>query len=113
MHTTSIYPTPYDKVDLDVITLYRIRYASDSIIGLSDHTPSIYTSIGAMALGAKVIEKHVTLDRDLDGPDQDSSILPDELAQIVEASKALQYHASYKKNCYPEELMKLNKWRNV
>lgn len=111
MHTTSIYPTPYDKVNLGMISRYQLC-ALPSIIGFSDHTPTIYTAIGAMALGAKVIEKHVTFDKEAIGPDHASSITPDELKQICEAADALKYPTDYTKRCYPEELLKLKKWRN-
>lgn len=109
MHTTSIYPTPYDKVNLDLITAYRVHYPK-CIIGFSDHTPTIYTAIGAMAMGACVIEKHVTFDRTQEGPDHASSITPEEMNEIVLASYAFHQKERliYRKQ-YPEEALKLGR----
>lgn len=108
MQCTSIYPTPYDKVNLGV--LHRIRHYR-TYCGLSCHTPTIWTSIGAVALGASVIEKHFTLDRIQPGPDQSSSITPDEMAELVQASKAVWQARGTEKTVYPEELEKMKAFR--
>ncbi len=55
------------------------------IVGYSDHTPGIEVAIAAVAMGAKVIEKHFTLDRNLPGPDHKASLEPDELKEMVKA----------------------------
>ena len=61
-----------------------------TILGLSDHTHGGVTVLGAVALGAKVIEKHFTLDRKLDGPDHKASIEPEELKSLVESIRNIE-----------------------
>ena len=58
-------------------------------MGLSDHTNNNYTSFGAIALGAVLIEKHFTLDKKMNGPDHASSINPEELKELVEGCNAI------------------------
>ena len=87
----SAYPTPIEETNLS--TIKNIPETFDVIPGLSDHTPTITTSILSVALGAKIIEKHLTLDRKLRGPDAKFSLNPEEFKQMVhsvrEAEKAL------------------------
>jgi sialic acid synthase SpsE len=87
MHCTSMYPTPYDKVRLGAIT-ELIQEFPDSPIGLSDHSMDIWTCIGAVALGASLLEKHFTVSRDWPGPDTGISIEPHELRGLIEGSNA-------------------------
>ena len=86
LHCNSIYPTPYDKVHLNIMKQYRDEF--DCIVGFSDHTPDIYVPIAATALGAKVIEKHFALDRTLPVPDAPFSLEPDEFKRMVEGIRA-------------------------
>ena len=79
---TSSYPCDPKISDINVIKLYKKKF--NVIIGLSDHTSSIYTSIGAVALGARIIEKHFTLNKKAKGPDHASSLEPNELKNLVE-----------------------------
>lgn len=81
LHCTSAYPTPFDQVHLQAMTLLRESFGLP--VGLSDHTEGIEIAIAAVALGASVIEKHVTLDRMLPGPDHRASIEPQEFATMV------------------------------
>jgi N-acetylneuraminate synthase len=83
---TSAYPPNEGDVNLGFIP-EMIKIFPKSIIGHSDHTNNIYTSIGAVALGARVIEKHVTIDETLIGPDQDVSISFSQLTDLVTAVK--------------------------
>jgi sialic acid synthase SpsE len=83
MNCTSEYPARHEDVNLGVIRELEQRF--DIVVGHSDHTPDIDTSIGAVALGAKLIEKHFILDRRQPGPDQSVSIEPAELSQLVKA----------------------------
>ena len=85
---SSFYPCPADKVGLNVITEMRQRY--DFPIGLSDHSASIYSSLGAVALGAKMLEVHLVLSRDCFGPDVSSSLTTDELAQMSEGVRRIE-----------------------
>lgn len=88
MNCTSEYPTPHADVHLGVIRELANRY--DIIVGHSDHTPDIYTSIAAVAMGASLLEKHLVLDRRQPGPDQSVSIEPFELNQLVQATRRVE-----------------------
>lgn len=88
LHCTSMYPTPYEKVRLGGITDLA-RSFPDVPIGLSDHSLNIWTCLGAVALGASILEKHFTLSRTWPGPDVPISIEPQELADLINGSKAI------------------------
>ncbi len=83
LHCNTAYPTPYEDVSLRAMDSIRERFSCD--VGYSDHTEGIEVSIAAAALGAKVIEKHFTLDRNMEGPDHKASIEPNELKELVKA----------------------------
>ena len=87
-HCTSMYPTPYDKVRLGGITDLMTEFPGMPI-GLSDHSIGIWTCLGAVALGASILEKHFTISRSWPGPDTGISIEPKELADLVEGSRAV------------------------
>lgn len=88
MNCVSEYPAKHSDVNLGVIGKLRERY--QLTIGHSDHTPDIYTSVAAVALGAKLIEKHFILDRRQPGPDQSVSIEPYELYELVKAIRRVE-----------------------
>ena len=88
MHCTSMYPTPYEKVRLGALTQLIEKFPGLPI-GLSDHSLNIWTSLGAVALGACFIEKHFTLTRTWPGPDICLSIEPSELKDLIEGSRAV------------------------
>ena len=81
LQCTSSYPCPPEKVGLNVLSLFRDRYGCP--VGLSDHSGTIYPGLAAAALGAEVIEVHVTLSREMFGPDVPVSLTPAELKQLV------------------------------
>jgi N-acetylneuraminate synthase len=81
LHCTTEYPAPVDEVNLRAMV--TMQQAFGLPVGLSDHTMGIAVPMGAVALGAVVIEKHFTLDRSLPGPDHQASLLPTELAALV------------------------------
>lgn len=81
LHCTSLYPAPFDTLNLSALQTMRDQFDCD--IGYSDHSLGDHASIAAVALGAKVIEKHFTLDRNLPGPDHKASLEPAELAAMV------------------------------
>lgn len=83
LHCNTEYPTPYEDVNLRAMEAMRRRFGVD--VGYSDHTPGIEAPIAAAALGAVVIEKHFTLDRNMEGPDHKASLEPGELAAMVKA----------------------------
>jgi N-acetylneuraminate synthase len=86
LHCTSEYPAAYDETNLRAIDTMRKTFGLP--VGLSDHTPGIAVPIAAVARGAVAIEKHVTLDRDLPGPDHKASLEPDELTAMVAGIRA-------------------------
>ncbi len=90
LHCTSGYPTPPE--DSNLRTIPDLARTFDAVTGLSDHTPGIAVSMAAIALGAAVIEKHVTLARADGGPDAAFSLEPDELKALVEGCR--QAHAA-------------------
>ena len=83
LHCNTEYPTPYEDVNLRA--MLTIKEAFKVKVGYSDHTPGIEVPIAAVALGAEVIEKHFTLDKELPGPDHKASLEPDELKEMVRA----------------------------
>ena len=83
LHCTTAYPTPYADANLKVMAALAEKFGL--AVGYSDHTPGIAVAAAAAALGATIIEKHFTMDRDLPGPDHQASLEPDELTTMVEA----------------------------
>jgi N,N'-diacetyllegionaminate synthase len=81
LHCNTEYPTPCQDVNLKA--MLTIKNAFGVRVGYSDHTKGIEVPIAAVALGAEVIEKHFTLDRNMEGPDHKASLEPDELKQMV------------------------------
>ncbi|GGJ11276.1 sialic acid synthase [Alicyclobacillus cellulosilyticus] len=81
LHCTTEYPCPYDEVNLRAMRTLNETFGLP--VGISDHTEGIVVPIAAVAMGASVIEKHFTLDRNLPGPDHRASIEPEELVQMV------------------------------
>lgn len=81
LHCNTEYPTPFGDVNLRAMLTLRDEFQCR--VGYSDHTMGIEAAIAAVAMGAAIIEKHFTLDRSMDGPDQKSSVEPDELKQMV------------------------------
>lgn len=102
MHCTSMYPTPYDKVRLGAIADLMQAFPG-APIGLSDHSLNIWTCLGAVALGASLLEKHFTISRSWPGPDTGISIEPQELNDLVEGSRAIWLARGGAKTILPEE----------
>ena len=88
LHCNSEYPTPFEDVNLTAMLTIRDTFRVK--IGYSDHTPGIEVPIAAVALGATVIEKHFTLNKDMDGPDHKASLGPDELKSMVTAIRNIE-----------------------
>lgn len=88
LHCTTEYPTPMSEVNLRA--MQSIRNAFKVAVGYSDHTQGIEVAIAAVAMGAAVIEKHFTLDRNLPGPDHQASLEPAELAAMVAAIRNIE-----------------------
>jgi len=88
LHCNTEYPTPFEDVNLRA--MLTIGHAFGVAIGYSDHTPGIEAPIAAVAMGASVIEKHFTVDRNLPGPDHKASLEPDELKTMVQAIRNIE-----------------------
>ncbi len=82
LQCTSMYPTPLSKVNLEAVKQLSDEF-TDAVVGLSDHSTSLYPSYGAVALGARIIEKHFTSSEDYDGPDIPISVNPSELQELI------------------------------
>ncbi len=81
LHCTANYPIKDKEANINVIQTFKDVF--DILVGYSDHSEGVGASPYAVALGAKVIEKHFTLDKNMIGPDHKASIMPDELKQLV------------------------------
>ncbi len=89
LHCNTEYPTPMQDVNLKA--MQTIKYAFPGIhVGYSDHTEGIEVSIAAVAMGAAIIEKHFTLDKNMAGPDHKASLEPDELKAMVNAIRNIE-----------------------
>lgn len=81
LHCNTEYPTPYEDVNL--LAMNQMREVFNKQVGYSDHTVGIEVPIAAVALGAEIIEKHFTLDKNMEGPDHKASLEPLELTQMI------------------------------
>ncbi len=88
LHCNTEYPTPFEDVNLKA--MLTIKNAFGVKIGYSDHTLGIEIPIAAVALGAEVIEKHFTLDKNMEGPDHKASLEPDEFANMVKSIRNIE-----------------------
>lgn len=110
LHCVSLYPTDFDKVNLNFIK--TLQSVFDTTIGFSDHTLGIEADIAAVALGAKMIEKHITLDKSMEGPDHKISLNPEELKHMVSAIRNIEkaLGSEYKVVCEEEiEMRKISR----
>lgn len=88
LHCTSSYPAELSDVNLRAMISIHDEFGVE--VGYSDHTLGIEVAIAAVALGAKVIEKHFTLDRNMSGPDHKASLEPDELTRMVAGIRSIE-----------------------
>ena len=88
LHCTTQYPAPLDSINLRVMETLRQKF--NLRVGYSDHSAGLLVPCVATALGAEVIEKHFTLDRNLPGPDHGASLEPSELKQMVESIRSVE-----------------------
>ena len=102
LHCVSIYPTPYPKAGLACVTQMREEFP-DLVIGLSDHTENVWTCLGAVALGAAILEKHFTVSRDWVGPDIPFSIDQQEMKNMVDGAEAIWQGRGGEKKALDEE----------
>lgn len=88
LHCNSTYPAPFKDVNLSYMS--RLRSLSEGPVGYSGHERDINVSLAAVALGARVIEKHFTLDRGMEGNDHKVSLLPHEFGRMVEGARQIE-----------------------
>ena len=88
LHCTTEYPAPIKDVNLNVMNTMRETFGYP--VGYSDHTQGIEVDLAAVSLGATIIEKHFTLDRNLIGPDHKASLEPDELKSMVDGIRKIE-----------------------
>ncbi len=81
LHCTTNYPCPYNEVNLQAMQTLKVAFKCQ--VGYSDHTMGIEVPIAAVAMGAEIIEKHFTLDKNMEGPDHKASLDPQELKKMV------------------------------
>lgn len=91
LHCTSEYPCPFSDVNLRA--MITLGAAFGKIVGYSDHTLGIEIAVAAVAMGARIIEKHFTLDRKQPGPDHKASLEPEEFRSMVEAIRHVEVAA--------------------
>ena len=101
MHCTSTYPTPYEHVQIDCIPTLQRKHGVP--VGFSDHTVGGSVALAAVTLGANLVEKHFTTSRSLPGPDQQGSIEPAELTEIVKGIRAIEQARGATKTIQPGE----------
>lgn len=88
LHCTTNYPCPYDEVNLQAMQTLKAAFKCQ--VGYSDHTMGIEVPIAAVAMGAEIIEKHFTLDKNMEGPDHKASLDPCELKQMVDSIRNIE-----------------------
>lgn len=88
LHCNTQYPTPFEDANIKAMLTLKQRFGV--AVGYSDHTTGIEAPIAAVALGAEVIEKHFTLDKNMDGPDHKSSLNPQELKDMVKSIRNIE-----------------------
>lgn len=106
MHCNTEYPT--DMKDVNLLAMKNIQQKFKTKVGYSDHTLGTEVPIAAVALGAKIIEKHFTLDRNLPGPDQLASLEPNELKFMVDCIRNIEVAISGSGEKYPTESERKN-----
>lgn len=107
LHCTNIYPTPDKLVRLNAIEILRKKFPS-AVVGLSDHTSSIYTSLGAIALGASIVERHYTDSKKRKGPDISSSMDSYDLKNLKRGSEIIFVARGSNKEPLKEEKKTIN-----
>jgi len=102
LHCTSIYPTPYDKVRLGAMVELQDEFPK-AVVGLSDHTLDNYCCLGAVPLGASILERHYTSDKNWPGPDIEISMDPQDLKSLINGSRAIHSALGGSKDILDEE----------
>jgi N-acetylneuraminate synthase/N,N'-diacetyllegionaminate synthase len=87
LHCVSSYPAPIDQMNLSVIPVLRAAFGFP--VGLSDHTIGAFVACAALPLGARIFEKHITLDKNMEGPDHQASLDPSEMREYCETLRGV------------------------
>ena len=95
MHTNSTYPCPTEDLNLRYIEHLKLKFGDKAEIGYSGHEYGLVTSFAAVAMGATWVERHVTLDRNMWGSDQKSSIEPSGLIKLVKGIRDIESATKY------------------
>lgn len=103
MYCVSEYPPAYSDINLGLLRIYRERFNCE--VGLSDHSPTIWTAIASVALGARLIEKHFTLNKNLSGPDHFISLVSNELSELCISTKRVWEALGVEKRISDRELI--------
>ncbi len=113
LHCTSNYPTTYEDVNLNAMLTMKESFKLP--VGYSDHTIGIEVSIAAVSMGAKIIEKHFTLDKNMQGPDHRASLDPRELKSMVSSIRNIEnaFGDGIKKCCKSEENSKITGRKSI
>lgn len=88
LHCTTEYPAPINEINLNAMITLKNAFGLD--IGYSDHSEGIFVSVAAVSLGAKIVEKHFTMDKNLSGPDHRSSLEPSELKEMIDGIRMIE-----------------------
>ena len=112
IHTTSTYPANYDELDLRVIQTLKQRYGVP--VGYSGHETGIASSVAAVALGACVVERHITLERSMWGSDQAASLGPSGLTKLTRDIRLVEMSmGTGEKRVFEREIPVMKKLRRV
>lgn len=106
LHCTTNYPCPYKDVNLKAMDTLKTAFGLD--VGYSDHTEGIEVAIAAVARGATIIEKHFTLDKNMDGPDHKASMEPDEFSCMVEGIRNVEISLGRERKCPTESEIEIS-----
>lgn len=109
LQCTSQYPCTPERVGLNLIPLFRERYGC--AVGLSDHSGTIYAGLAAATIGVELIEVHVTLSREMSGPDVEASVTTAELRQLVEGVRFIERARAHPvdKQAVPDDIAELRR----
>ena len=88
LQCTNVYPTPFEFININCVSTLKKKFP-DAVVGISDHSTSIYPYLSTIPLGTRIIEKHFTLDKKSKGPDMSASLDPKELKEIIKGSNEI------------------------
>ncbi len=104
LHCTSEYPAPIENINLNALKTIQNKFGT--LVGYSDHTQGTFVAVAAVALGATIIEKHLTLDKNLPGPDHNASLEPNEFKSMINDIRATEIAlGTNKKQATPCEIL--------